>query len=171
MLIHFKSHCIVVCGFALALAISPVAASPTPADAQTQEYLQVRKIAMKDPKVRAAFDKAGEKLDRRIVEIDPSLRAYVERNKSSGTVTRTTQSVPTTESNMPATKHIVAKGETLSSIARRFKTSVAKLKSCNQITDERKLKVGQQLIIPSATSAAAPHASEHATWGKIKPDF
>ena len=33
-----------------------------------QEYDQVRKIALKDPKVRAAFDRANEKLNRRIIE-------------------------------------------------------------------------------------------------------
>ena len=43
-----------------------------------QEYDQVRKIALKDPKVRAAFDRANEKLNKRIIEIDPALKPFVE---------------------------------------------------------------------------------------------
>jgi len=164
MLIHSTLHRTAVWGFALVLAISQAAASPAQSDAKAQEYIQVRKIAMRDPKVRAAFDKARERLDRRIIEIDPSLKDYVERNKSGSN-----GSVPA--ESAASTTHIVAKGETLSSIARRFKTSVVRLKSANHSTAERQLKVGQQLVIPSATSAGAGHAGDHATWGKIKPDF
>ena len=43
-----------------------------------QEYSQVRKIALKDPKVRAAFERANEKLNKRIIEIDPALKPFVE---------------------------------------------------------------------------------------------
>ena len=43
-----------------------------------QEYNQVRQIALKDPKVRAAFERANEKLNKRIIEIDPALKPFVE---------------------------------------------------------------------------------------------
>ena len=47
-----------------------------------QEYDQVRKIALKDPKVRAAFDRANEKLNKRIIEIDPALKPFVEGQRA-----------------------------------------------------------------------------------------
>ena len=46
------------------------------------------------------------------------------------------------------TRYTVKKGDTLSSIAGRFDTTVKKLKAANDIPDPRALKVGQVLIIP-----------------------
>lgn len=50
--------------------------------------------------------------------------------------------------------HVVAKGETLTSIARMYKVSIADLQKLNHITDDRKLQIGQTLMIPGATGAA-----------------
>ena len=44
--------------------------------------------------------------------------------------------------------HVVAKGENLSKIAKQYKTSVADLLKANKIEDDRKLQIGQVLIIP-----------------------
>ena len=46
--------------------------------------------------------------------------------------------------------HIVAKGETLTSIAKRYKVSVKALTKANHIAKEATLQVGQKLVIPSA---------------------
>ena len=40
------------------------------------DYEQVRRIAARDPKVRAAYEAADRKLAARIVEIDPTLKGY-----------------------------------------------------------------------------------------------
>ena len=45
--------------------------------------------------------------------------------------------------------HVVAKGETLTSIARHYKTSVSDLLKANKIEDDRKLQIGQVLTIPA----------------------
>jgi LysM repeat protein len=44
--------------------------------------------------------------------------------------------------------HIVTKGETLTSIARRYKVTVPQLLKVNKIADERKLQIGQTLALP-----------------------
>ena len=46
--------------------------------------------------------------------------------------------------------HIVAKGETLTSIAKRYKVSVKSLTKANGIAKEATLRVGQKLVIPAA---------------------
>ena len=46
------------------------------------EYEQVKKIALKDPKVRAAFDKANQMLDRRMIQIYPSLKPFIEAQRA-----------------------------------------------------------------------------------------
>ena len=110
-----------------------------------QEYDQVRKIALKDPKVRAAFDRANEKLNKRIIEIDPALKPFVEGQRKK----------PKELANFPrrpvsGASHIVAKGETLTSIAKRYKVSVKTLTKANHIAKEATLQVGQKLVIPSS---------------------
>jgi LysM repeat protein len=46
-------------------------------------------------------------------------------------------------------KHIVAKGETLTSIAKQYNIAVATLQKANRIQDGRKLQIGVVLTIPS----------------------
>ncbi|MFF9787211.1 peptidoglycan-binding protein [Streptomyces nigrescens] len=50
------------------------------------------------------------------------------------------------------TTYTVKKGDTLSSIASRYKTTVAKLVSLNKLKDADKLSVGQKLKLPGASS-------------------
>jgi len=107
-----------------------------------EEYNQVRKIALKDPKVRAAFRRANDELDRRIIEIDPSLKPFVEQQRGTRKVARAQKVIA-------KTTHVVAKGETLTSIARRYRLSVERLVQVNHLSKQAPLQVGQKLIIPS----------------------
>ena len=58
-------------GFFLLAAFAPSAR----ADDRAQEYEQVRKIALRDPKVREAFQRAEERLQAKIDELDPALKS------------------------------------------------------------------------------------------------
>ena len=109
-----------------------------------EEYNQVRTIALKDPKVRAAFQRANNELDKRIIEIDPSLKPFVEQRR--GTKKKAAQLKKFTAK----TTHVVTKGETLTSIARRYHVNVNALVEANRISRQTPLQVGQKLIIPSA---------------------
>ncbi len=53
-------------------------------------------------------------------------------------------------------QHTVAKGETLTSIAKHYNISIAELHKANKITDDRKLQIGQVLIIPTPKTAEHP---------------
>jgi hypothetical protein len=108
-----------------------------------EEYNQVKKIALKDPKVRAAFQRANDELDRRILEIDPSLKPFVEEQR--GLKKKAAQSKKFTVK----TTHVVAKGETLTSIAKRYHLSVDTLVRANHISKQTPLQLGQRLLIPS----------------------
>ena len=50
--------------------------------------------------------------------------------------------------------HVVARGETLTSIAKMHKVGIDELQKFNHIENDRKLQIGQTLIIPGAQSAA-----------------
>lgn len=114
-----------------------------------QEYQQVRKIALRDAKVRAAYAEADEKLADKIVQIDPALKDYV-KNRSAGKLAKVAKPAAVKKRPASATDsaHIVAKGETLGGIAKQYGVTVDALKSANHITDERKLRVGQSITIP-----------------------
>jgi len=47
------------------------------------------------------------------------------------------------------TKHVVAKGETLISIAKHYNIPLVELQKANKIANERKLQIGQTLTIPT----------------------
>jgi LysM repeat protein len=51
--------------------------------------------------------------------------------------------------------HVVAKGETLTSIARQHKVTIGDLQKINHIEDDRKLQIGQTLILPPGAASAA----------------
>ena len=61
--------------------------------------------------------------------------------------------------------HVVARGETLTSIAKMHKVGIDELQKFNHIENDRKLQIGQTLVIPGragclslpSPSAAAPN--------------
>ncbi len=59
--------------------------------------------------------------------------------------------------------HIVARGETLTSIAKMYKVGVEELQKTNHIEDGRKLQAGQTIVIPSPTPAASASGSPSPT--------
>jgi LysM repeat protein len=70
------------------------------------------------------------------------------------------EGIPKAEA-VPGTKHVVAKGETLTSIAKHYNISIADLKNANKIDNERKLQIGQILSVPTAKTPEAPDKKEN----------
>jgi LysM repeat protein len=64
---------------------------------------------------------------------------------------------PRAEATGGGVKHIVAKGETLTSIAKQYNIPVADLHKANKTVNERKLQIGQVLSIPTAKPSDLPH--------------
>jgi LysM repeat protein len=52
--------------------------------------------------------------------------------------------------------HVVAKGETLTSIAKMHKVTVEELQKFNHIENDRKLQIGQTIMIPPSGSSPSP---------------
>ncbi len=144
-------------------------------------YEQVRKIAMRDPKVRDAFEHANQRLEEKIVELDPALRTYARQpaavarfhdccsaSPAVATVPELHHATPKpTAAHAPASAsgktHVVAAGETIASLAHHYHVSVTSLEAANHISDPRKLQAGQVLVIPEPGEAkpAAAKTSEH----------
>lgn len=59
----------------------------------------------------------------------------------------------------PTVPHVVAKGETLTSIAKQYNVSLSDLLKLNKNTNDRRLQIGQTLKVPAVKPAeAAPSA-------------
>jgi LysM repeat protein len=75
----------------------------------------------------------------------------------------TTTAAATTEAPKPTAQsgnsHVVAKGETLTSIAKMHHVTVEELQKFNHIENDRKLQIGQTIQIPSSTSSPAASPS------------
>ena len=56
-------------------------------------------------------------------------------------------------------KHVVAKGETLTSIAKSYNIPLADLLKANKDINDRKLQIGQAITIPAAPSTKAPESA------------
>jgi LysM repeat protein len=52
--------------------------------------------------------------------------------------------------------HVVAKGETLTSIAKMHRVSVEELQKFNHIENDRKLQIGQTIMIPASAAGSSP---------------
>lgn len=71
---------------------------------------------------------------------------------AKGMATRTAVTTPTFDDNFPkeGLSYTIQRGDTLSSIAARFKVTVRDIQNANRITDPTKIQVGQTLFIPGA---------------------
>lgn len=149
-----------VLALAIVASVSP-ALQAASSGSMEQEYQQERTIALRDPKVRAAYEEADRKLEAKIIQIDPALADYVHHRGAApekpAMAPKSAVAKPATPKKpAPAmggfhTTHTVAKGETLGGIASQYGVSVAALKTANHIADEKKLSVGQVLTIPPKT--------------------
>ncbi len=69
----------------LVSVLPSVVASENSSAEMAREYEQVRKIALRDPKVRSAYATADRRLEEKILQIDPVLRGYVSELKAGKT--------------------------------------------------------------------------------------
>lgn len=170
----------------LGVLILPHGLRATSSAAVEKEYQLVRAIALRDARVQSAYRDADRRLDAKIIRIDPALESYVKGRQAAREGTPAPKATPKPAAKpfvaakpaaKPVTKaapakpaakgtHIVAAGETLGGIAAKHRMSVAALKGANHIQDERKLRVGQTLTIPSGKTA--PQANkEGSVWSRL----
>ena len=56
--------------------------------------------------------------------------------------------------------HVVARGETLTAIAKMHNVTVSDLQKANHIENDRKLQIGQTIIIPTGSATSSPSPAE-----------
>jgi len=141
-----------VLAFCTAFAQTPAPESTKPADTTQLEAL-ARKIDEQNAKIDALSQEIL-KLEQQISHIRPGITI------GESTPSPANAAAPAMSPSHPAAAgntHIVARGETLTSIAKMYKVTVDELQQANHIEDGRKLQAGQTITIPtSATPTATP---------------
>jgi LysM repeat protein len=141
--------------FSGALLLSTASAqTPSPEPVKTSEAAQLEALAKKIDAQNAKIDALSQeilKLEQQIAHIRPGVTIGESTPSASmgGAAPAESPSHP-----MSGNTHTVARGETLTSIAKMYKVSVDELQKANNIEDGRKLQAGQTIVIPGAPSPA-----------------
>ena len=131
--------------------------TPSPEPSKSVDVPQLEALAKKIDEQNAKIDALSQeilKLEQQIAHIRPGVMVG-ESTPSPATPIAPAESVsrPTNGNT-----HTVARGETLTSIAKMYKVTIDELQKANSIEDGRKLQAGQTIVIPSPPPPA-PSAS------------
>jgi LysM repeat protein len=140
--------------FLSGLLCTASAQTPAPKSRKSDDATQLEALVKKIDEQNAKIDALSQeilKLEQQIAHIRPGVMIG-ESTPSAASPAAATGSSP---HPADANTHIVARGETLTSIAKTYKVTVDELQNANHIEDGRKLQAGQTIIIPAAASPAA----------------
>jgi len=140
--------------FSGALLLSAASAqTPSPEPVKTSDAAQLEILTKKIDEQNAKIDALSQeilKLEQQISHIRPGVMI------GESTPSAHTGAAPAESPSQPMSgnSHTVARGETLTSIAKMYKVSVDELQKANNIEDGRKLQAGQTIVIPGSPSPA-----------------
>jgi LysM repeat protein len=145
----------VFCAALISAFCTAFAQTPAPESAQPADAAQLEALAKKIDEQNAKIDALSQeilKLEQQVEHIRPGIMI------GESTPAPGTSAAPAMSSSHPAAAgntHIVARGETLTSIAKMYKVTVDELQQANHIEDGRKLQAGQTIVIPTPSPGAA----------------
>ena len=135
----------------LSSSIVSIASAQTPASepGKSPESVQLEALAKKIDEQNTKIDALSQeilKLEQQLAHIRPGIMI----GESSPGETAVSPSGPgeSTAHLTGGPTHTVARGETLTSIAKMYKVGVDELQKANHIEDGRKLQAGQTVVIP-----------------------
>ena len=97
------------------------------------------------------------KLEQQLSKSRPGVMIGETPSPSPATITTAAEAPKPAPTQQSGNSHVVAKGETLTSIAKMHKVTVEELQKFNHIENDRKLQIGQTIMIPQP--ASSPGAS------------
>jgi len=126
------------------------------------------------PGEMAALEKKIDQINTKIDALSQQILKLEQQVSRPGTIIGETTpgSVPSAAASASETAHplasngnahVVARGETLTSIAKQNKVGVEELQKFNHIEDGRKLQAGQTIMIPAPSTSPAASASPSPT--------
>jgi LysM repeat protein len=143
----------VLCAISSFALWTAFAESPAPHEGKSTESAQLEALAKKIDEQNAKIDALSQevlKLEQQLSHARPGVMIG-ESAPAPATAAGASASHSAVEGNV----HTVARGETLTSIAKMYKVTVDDLQKANHIEDGRKLQAGQTITIPTASPAAS----------------
>jgi LysM repeat protein len=138
------------------------AQTPQPEPSGSPDAVQLEVLAKKIDEQNAKIDALSQqilKLEEQISHFRPGVMI----GESTPSPVNPATPAESTSRAMSGNTHTVARGETLTSIAKMYKVGVEELQNFNHIEDGRKLQAGQTIMIPASPSpapSASPSASD-----------
>ena len=129
--------------------------APTPSNTSS-EASQLQLLAKKIDEQNAKIDMLSQQILKLQLELANERPGVMigEATPTGSAAASATAQPPAKNGN--GNTHIVARGETLTSIAKMHGVSVGDLQKSNHIDNPLKLQAGQTLVIPTPTPAAIP---------------
>ncbi len=145
--------------FVSAQTFTPTPARDIPAKPASAESLQLQALTKKIAEQNAKIDILSQqilKLEQQLTHMRPGVMIG-EAERSAATSAPAATPMP----RLPGiTTHTVARGETLTSIAKVYGVSVSELQHFNRIEDPLKLRAGQTLMIPPPATPVSSSSGE-----------
>ena len=144
--------------FLLGLLCTGSAQTPAPKPDKSDDAIQLEALVKKIDEQNAKIDALSQeilKLEQQIAHIRPGVMI----GESTPSTTTPTAEAGAQVHPASGNTHIVARGETLTSISKMYKVTVDELQNANHIEDGRKLQAGQTIIIPVASPAPSSSPS------------
>jgi LysM repeat protein len=142
-----------LCSLALLVAamICPASSAQAPAGDKSEAAIEAlsKKIDLQNAKIDA--------LSQQILKLEQHVSAIRPGVMIGETPAPVTTEAPKTP--QAGNSHVVAKGETLTSIAKMHKVSVEELQKFNHIENDRKLQIGQTIMIPTPSTSSPASTS------------
>src|SRR6266699_1889789 len=136
-------------GFSLLSTAS--AQTPAPEPSKSVDTPQLEALAKKIDEQNAKIDALSQqilKLEQQISHIRPGIMI----GESTPAPPNTAAPAVAAPHPVAGNAHIVARGETLTSIAKMYKVTVDELQKANHIEDGRKLQAGQTISVPASAT-------------------
>jgi LysM repeat protein len=131
------------------------AESPAPDAAKSAESAQLEALAKRIDEQNAKIDALSQEILRLEQELSHARPGVMIGEGAPAAATAAAPPASASHSAVAGNTHTVARGETLTSIAKMYKVTVDDLQKVNHIEDGRKLQAGQNIIIPTASPAAS----------------
>jgi LysM repeat protein len=131
------------------------AESPAPPGTKSGESAQLEALAKKIEEQNAKIDALSQEILKLEQQLSHGRPGVMIGEASPAPATAAAPAVSASHPTVAGNTHIVARGETLTSIAKMYKVTVDDLQKSNSIEDGRKLQAGQTIVIPTSSPAAS----------------
>jgi LysM repeat protein len=130
------------------------AESPVPQEGKSADSTQLEALAKKIDEQNAKIDALSQEILKLEQQLSHARPGVIIGEGAPAPATAAASAASPSHSPGEGT-HTVARGETLTSIAKMYKVTVDDLQKANHIEDGRKLQAGQTIFIPTASPAAS----------------